>query len=177
MDGGNQNDDFSDPAESAVPRYSLASSDFPALAYPLVAFLDPKNQLYSPKAIDRHRKDLYYENGDFVVQHQLPGDWLFQVGYTCSEGHHLFDRYTTNLINPVTGTRPLAGFGLGLKANDGNNNFTALQTSIHRWFTRGLLFQALYMWSHGITDASIGSGGERGDSVYGVPGKRSEQHQ
>ncbi len=47
--GGNQNDDFSDPAESAVPRYSLSSSDFPALAFPLVAFLDPKNQLFSPK--------------------------------------------------------------------------------------------------------------------------------
>src|SRR5262249_7332347 len=54
--GGNQNDDFSDPAESAVPRYSLSSSDFPALAYPLTAFLDPKNQLFSPKALDRHRK-------------------------------------------------------------------------------------------------------------------------
>jgi hypothetical protein len=35
--GGNQNDDFSDPAESAVRRYSLSSSDFPALAYPLVS--------------------------------------------------------------------------------------------------------------------------------------------
>ena len=80
--GGNQNDDFSDPAESAVPRYTLSSTDFPALAYPLVAFLDPANQLYSPKAIDRHRKDLYYENWDFVIQQQLPGDWLFQVGYT-----------------------------------------------------------------------------------------------
>jgi hypothetical protein len=157
--GGNQNDDFSDPAESAVPRYSLASSDFPALAYPLVAFLDPKNQLYSPKSIDRHRKDLYYENWDFVVQQQLPRDWLFQLGYTGSAGHHLFDRYTINLINPLTGMRPLAGFGsFGLKANDGNNNFNSLQASIHRRFTRGLLFETNYMWSHGITDASLGSG-------------------
>jgi hypothetical protein len=157
--GGNQNDDFSDPAESAVPRYSLSSSDFPALSFPLVAFLDPANQLYSPKAIDRHRKDLYYENWDFVIQHQLPLNWLLQVGYTGGEGHHLFDRYTVNLINPLTGKRPLAGFGsFGLKANDGNNNFNALQASIHRRFTHGLLFQANYMWSHGITDASIGSG-------------------
>ncbi|HEY2380231.1 MAG TPA: TonB-dependent receptor, partial [Terriglobia bacterium] len=35
--GGNQNDDFSDPAESAVPRYQLSVDDFPALAYPVVA--------------------------------------------------------------------------------------------------------------------------------------------
>jgi hypothetical protein len=157
--GGNQNDDFSDPAESAVPRYSLSSSDFPALAFPLVAFLDPKNQLFSPKSIDRHRKDLSYENWDFVIQQQLPRNWLFQVGYTGSEGHHLFDRYTINLIDPATGKRPLAGFGsFGLKANDGNNNFNALQTSLNRRFNGGFLFQANYMWSHGITDSSIGAG-------------------
>jgi len=157
--GGNQNDDFSDPAESAVPRYSLSSADFPSLAFPLVAFLDPKNQLFSPKSIDRHRKDLYYENWDFAIQQQLPKDWLFQVDYVGGEGHHLFDRYTINLINPVTGKRPLAGFGsFGLKANDANNNFNALQVSLHRRFVHGLLFQTNYMWSHGITDASIGAG-------------------
>jgi Carboxypeptidase regulatory-like domain/TonB dependent receptor-like, beta-barrel len=157
--GANQNDDFSDPAESAVPRYSLSSSDFPSLAFPLVAFLDPKNQLFSPKSIDRHRKDLYYENWDFLVQQQLPKDWLFQAGYSGGEGHHLFDRYTINLINPLTGKRPLAGFGaFGLKANDANNNFNALQASLHRRFTHGLLFQMNYMWSHGITDSSIGAG-------------------
>jgi hypothetical protein len=125
----------------------------------LVAFLDPANQLFSPKAIDRHRKDLRYENWDFVMQQQLPADWLFQVGYTGGEGHHLFDRATINLINPLTGKRPLAGFGsFGLKENNANNNFNGLQASIHRRFVRGLLFQANYMWSHGITDASIGSG-------------------
>jgi hypothetical protein len=157
--GGNQNDDFSDPAESAVPRYSLSSSDFPALAYPLVAFLDPKNQLYSPKAINRHRKDLYYENWDFVVQQQIAHDLIAQVSYIGGEGHNLFARYTINLIDPLTGKRPLAGFGsFGLKNNDGNSNFNTLQASLQRRFINGLLFQANYMWSHAITDASIGSG-------------------
>jgi hypothetical protein len=116
--GGNQNDDFSDPAESAVPRYSLSSSDFPGLSYPLVAFLDPKNQLFSPKAIDRHRKDLSYQNWDFLVQQQLPGNTVLQVGYVGSAGHHLFSKYTINLIDPATGHRPLPDFGaFGLKAN------------------------------------------------------------
>jgi len=157
--GGNQNDDFSDPAESYVPRYSLSSSDFPALAYPLTAFLDPKNQLYSPKAIDRHRKDLSYNNWDLVVQQQLGHDFAGQVSYIGGQGHHLFSKYTVNLINPATGTRPLAGFGsFGLKANDGNNNFNTLQASLQRRFIRGILFQMNYMWSHGIADASIGSG-------------------
>ena len=136
--GGNQNDDFSDPAESAVPRYSLSSTDFPALAYPLTAFLDPKNQLYSPKAIDRHRKDLSYNNWDFVVQQQLGHDFVGQVSYIGGEGHHLFSKYTVNLIDPATGKRPLAAFGsFGLKTNDGNNNFNTLQASLQRRFIRG----------------------------------------
>ncbi len=157
--GGNQNDDFSDPMESAVPRYSLTSADFPSLSYPLIAFLDPKNQLFSPKAIDRHRKDLYYENWDFVIQQRLPQEWVAQVGYVGGEGHHLFSKYTVNLLDPVTHVRPLPNFSsFGLKANDGNDNFNALQASLDRRFSRGLLFQMNYMYSHGITDASIGSG-------------------
>ena len=157
--GGNQNDDFSDPAESAVPRFSLSSSDFPALSYPLVAFLDPKNQLFSPKAIDRHRKDLSYQEWDVVIQQQLPGSFVLQMAYVGSAGHHLFTRQTVNLINPVTGKRPLSGFGsFGLKSNEGNNNFNALQATLERRFVNGFLFQAHYMWSHGITDSSIGAG-------------------
>ncbi|HEX3878847.1 MAG TPA: carboxypeptidase regulatory-like domain-containing protein [Bryobacteraceae bacterium] len=157
--GGNQNDDFSDPAESAVPRYSWSSSDTPTLSYPLTPFLNPALALYSPKAIDRHRQDLSYNNYDFVVQQDVGHGFVAQVGYVGSEGHHLFDKYTVNLINPVTGKRPLAAFGsFGLKANDGNNVFNAMQASIQRRFAHGFMLQANYMWSHSIADASTGSG-------------------
>lgn len=124
-----------------------------------MAFLDPKNQSFSPKAIDRHRKDLSYNNWDFVVQREVAKAFVAQVLYTASQGHHLFDSYTVNLINPVTRKRPLSGFGsFGFKANDGNDNVSALQASLQRRFIHGLLLQANYMWSHGITVASIGSG-------------------
>ena len=157
--GGNQNDDFSDPAESAVPRYSWTITNTPNLSYPLTPFLNPALALFSPKAIDRHRKDLSYNNYDFMVQHDVGQGFVAQVGYTGSEGHHLFDKYTVNLINPATGKVPLPAFGsFGLKANDGNDNFNALQANVRRRFLHGLLFQANYMWSHGIADASTGSG-------------------
>ena len=94
-----------------------------------------------------------------MVQQEVGKGFVAQVGYVGGEGHHLFDKYTVNLINPATGKRPLTAFGsFGLKANDGNNNFNALQASFQRRFLRGLLFQTNYMWSHGITDASDGSG-------------------
>ncbi|HUP03027.1 MAG TPA: TonB-dependent receptor [Bryobacteraceae bacterium] len=157
--GGNQNDDFSDPAESAVPRYSWTSTTTPNLSYPLTPFLNPALALYSPKAIFRHRKDLSYNNYDFMIQQDVGKGFVAQVGYQGSQGHHLFDKYTVNLINPATGTRPLSAFSsFGMKTNDGNNNFNSMQASIHRLFAHGLLFQANYMWSHGITDASDGSG-------------------
>ena len=129
------------------------------MSYPLTPFLNPALALFSPKAIDRHRKDLSYNNYDFMVQHEMGKGFVAQVGYTGAEGHHLFDKYTVNLISPITGKVPLPAFGsFGLKANDGNNNFNALQATVRRQFLRGFLFQANYMWSHGITDASDGSG-------------------
>jgi len=157
--GANQNDDFSDPMESFVPRYSITSADAPDLSYPIDRFLTPQYQFYSPKAIDRHRKDLYYENWNFMIQHELPHSFVGQIGYVGSAGHHLFSRHQVNLIDPATGERPLPEFAqYGLKSNVGNNNFNALQASLERRFTAGWLFQMNYMWSHGITDASNGSG-------------------
>jgi len=157
--GANQNDDFSDPAESFVPRYSLTNADFPALSFPLTAFLNPANQLFSPKAIARDRKDQYYGNWDFMIQHDFGQGFIAQIGYLGNKGTHMFDRYTVNLINPATGARTLAQFGsFGEKENTGNEEFNALQAQIHRRFKTGLMLQSNYMWSHGITDASLGAG-------------------
>ncbi len=157
--GGNQNDDFSDPLESSVPRYRITSSDIPTIGYPITPFITPEFALFAPKAIDRYRKDLSYQNYDFLVEQQLPFSFLGRISYVGSIGRHLFTRYQVNLIDPLTGKRPLAQFSqFGLKANDGNNSFNAMQLSLERRFTGGWLWQTQYMWSHALTDASIGAG-------------------
>ena len=158
--GANQNDDFSDPHESTAGRLSLSSADVPNLSFPITRFLgQASTEGVSPKAIDRTRRDLYYENWDFVIQQQLPHSFLGQVGYVGSEGHKLFDSRSDNLIDPVTKKRPLSQFGqFNVKHNDGNSNFNALQVSLQRSFTHGWLWQTQYMWSHAITDASVGAG-------------------
>ena len=89
----------------------------------------------------------------------MPKEFVAQVSYLGSEGHHLFSKYTINLIDPATGKRPLAGFSsFGFKTNDGNDNYTALQASLQRRFSHGLLLQTNYTWGHAIGDGSIGSG-------------------
>lgn len=157
--GMNQNDDFSDPAESAVPRYAIQSVNGVQLTYPILPFIVPATTPAAPKAIARDRKEMYYENWDFNVQQKLKADFLLQVGYVGGEGHHLWDRYTTNLLNPLTGKRYNPAFAaFGVKENNSNNNQNALQVSLQRRFLRGWFWQSQYMWSHGITDASGGAG-------------------
>ena len=158
--GGNQNDDFSDPMESTALRLSLSATQVPTLSYPIAPFVSQFQTLgLSPKTIALDRKDSSYQNWTLTWQQQLPGNFVGQAGYVGSAGHHLFSKYTTNLINPATGLRPLAGFSsFGLKTNDGNSEFNAMQLSLQRKLSRGFLWQMQYMWSHAITDASIGAG-------------------
>ncbi|HEY3128391.1 MAG TPA: TonB-dependent receptor [Acidobacteriota bacterium] len=155
-----QNDDFSDPHESTAGRFSLSSADVSNLSYPITPFLAKlQAQGVSPKGIDRNRRDLYYENWDFLIQQQLPHSFVGQVGYIGSEGHKLFTNRPANLLDPVTRKRPLPQFGqFGVKRNDANSNFHALQASLQRSFTDGWLWQSQYMWSHAIADGSVGAG-------------------
>jgi len=156
----NQNDDFSDPHESTAARYALSSADVPNLSYPLTPFLGLlQAQGASPKGIDRYRTDGYYENWDLMIQRQLPYRFIGEVGYVGSEGHHLFGARQVNLKDPVTGKRPLPQFGqFQIKYNDSNSNFHALVASLQRSFTSGWLWQTQYVWSHAITDGSVGTG-------------------
>ena len=158
--GANQNDDFSDPHESTAARYSLSSADVPNLSYPLTPFLSQfQSEGLSPKGIDRNRRDLYYENWDFMIQQQLPHNFIGQVGYVGSEGHRLFGGRTQNVLDPITKKRPLPDFGsFGVKFNDSNSSFHSMQASLQRSFTNGWLWQTQYMWSHAITDGSVGAG-------------------
>lgn len=158
--GANQNDDFSDPHESTASRLLLSSADVPNLSYPLTPFLGLfQNAGVSPKGIDRHRRDLYYENWDFQVQQDLSHGFVGQAGYIGSEGHKLFSSQPVNLIDPLTGTRPLPEFGrFNVKGNNANSSFHALQASLQRAYTNGFLWQTQYMWSHSIIDGSVGAG-------------------
>ena len=157
--GANQNDDFSDPAESAVPRYAIQSVGATQLTYPILPFITPATTPAAPKAIARDRKDQYYEDWDLNVQQKLPASFLMQVGYVGGEGHHLWDKYTTNLLDPVTQKRYNAAFAsFGVKENNGNNNQNALQVSMQRRLTNGWFWQSQYAWAHGITDSSAGAG-------------------
>ena len=154
----NQMDDFTDGHESTGQRFDVSSADVSGLAWPVALSLLPAPS-YSPKVWDSNRRDGYFENWDFTVQRLLPGDFLGQIAYDGSEGHRLFGRLQANLINPLTGTRPLPDFGqYGEKSNIGNSNFHSLQVSLQRHLTSGWLWGTEYMWSHAMADQGFGAG-------------------
>ncbi len=154
----NQMDDFSDGHESTGQRFDVSSADVPGLSWPVSLALLPAPS-YSPKAWDPNRRDGYDENWDFAVQRLFPHSFLGQIAYDGSEGHHLFSAIRTNLINPVTGTRPLPQFGeFNEKGNNGNSNFHSLQVSLKRSLTNGWLWETQYMWSHALSDNGFGAG-------------------
>jgi len=61
----------------------------------------------------------------------------------------------------LTGKRPFASLTnstISWVTYDANSNFNALQLSLKRNLTAGLLVSANYQWSHGISDGSNGGG-------------------
>ncbi|HXA07044.1 MAG TPA: TonB-dependent receptor [Bryobacteraceae bacterium] len=154
----NQMDDFSDGHESTGQRFDVSSASVPGLSWPVSPSLLPAPS-YSPKAWDQNRKDGYDEDWDLTVQRLLPHSFLGQIGYQGSEGHRLFSATRVNLIDPLTGTRPLPEFGeFNQKANHGNANFHSLQVSLKRPLTSGWMWETQYMWSHALSDNGFGAG-------------------
>jgi hypothetical protein len=154
----NQMDDFTDGHESTGQRFDVSSAIVPNLAWPVLQSELPSPS-YSPKAWDQNRRDGYFENWDFTVQRMFPHNFLGQIAYDGSEGHRLFGRLKANLINPLTGQRPLPDFGqYGEKANIGNSNFHSLQVSVRRPLASGWLWETQYMWSHAMADQGYGAG-------------------
>ncbi len=115
--------------------------------------------IVSPRDMDRLRRDMYVIEWGVSIQHAFGKDWTGNLGYAGSRGNHLLTTSYVNLIDPVTGLRPYPNFGqVEYRGNLNASTFNALQASLQRSFTRGLLFSAHYMWSHEIDNGSLGGG-------------------
>jgi hypothetical protein len=90
--------------------YSLSSATTPALAFPVI--VDPNNlPRTAPTDYDHHRKSEDFQEWGIQVQQILPAGFTAQIGYQGIQANHLSSKSYINVINPVTGTRPLASLG------------------------------------------------------------------
>jgi hypothetical protein len=188
--GAAQNDDENAGLESDNMRVGLAqgvtappnSLHFgPGYLATPANFGVPSTPVLQPRALFRHRRDLYVEQWGLTVQHEIPGQFLFTTSYLGSHGVRLFARNYENLCDQATYqndnttppnqcVRPLdthpvmvngapATFGdVDVKKDDGGSSYQGLLVSLARRFTGGLMVQANYTWSHSINDGSVGGG-------------------
>ena len=85
--------------------------------------------------------------------------------------HLFFPQYAIqpNYTNPNTGS-PWFG-GVGVQASYGTSNYNALQISLQKQTTHGLMFNLAYTYSHGLDNASgLESSGFNGRGYNWVPG-------
>jgi hypothetical protein len=187
--GASQNDDENAALESDNIRQMLSSGVGgapPQLQFGPGYLANPPDfgatstlQL-APRALFRHRRDLYAEDWGLTIEHELPANMLFRASYLGTQGVRLFARNYENLCDqtlyqssgganctrpldpfPVTvlATGELASFGdVDVKRDNGSSSYQGLLISLQRRFSNGLLFQGNYTYSHSINDGNVGGG-------------------
>jgi hypothetical protein len=137
----------------------------------------------------------YAMNYNLNIERELPGAMVLRVGFVGAQGRHLELAYEGNPITPA-GTAACAATpaciarrllqpvlypshteyapgdvfaSVGTEATVGVSHYDALQVSLNKRLTHGLLFQASYTWSHSLDDTSgfrQSSFGVRGTNPY-----------
>ena len=141
--------------------FSLTQQNIPGLTFPFTPFLGAAAHSLSYSGKDRNRKDVAVDQWNFSIQQEVAKDTMLQVAYLGTKGTHEFSTQTLNGINPLTGTRPYASLTnstIGYTNYEGNSDLDALQVSLRRNLSTGLLVSANYQWAHGISDGSNGDG-------------------
>jgi hypothetical protein len=115
---------------------------------------------------------------NFGVQYEVAKSYVVEVAYVGSSGINIGDYshnvnlaqlasasnpvngMTTNTVANATARVPFLGFTpIGLQKNDFNGiyNYSSLQTTFRKQFSRGLGFQAAYTWSKNLTNVGWNS--------------------
>ena len=160
--GDAQLGDQQSPVTNDGFSYSLTSATTPGLAFPVI--VDPNNlPRTAPTDYDRHRKSEDFQEWGLQVQQILPAGFTGQIGYQGIQANHLSSKSYINLIDPVTGTRPLASLGfpnqLGSVGSWSNSSYNGLLMSIQRTTRSGFFINFNYSWSHALNEGSQGGGG------------------
>lgn len=98
----------------------------------------------------------YYVMYNFNVQQQLTPTTLLEIGYSGNRGLHLVRSGEANpVINVAARERINPNFGsIPLIATDAISNYNALQLSLLKRFSSGVMFQLSYTFSKALDDQS-----------------------
>jgi hypothetical protein len=162
--GDAQLGDAYSPANNDSLRFTLSAATTPGLAYPIDRYLNPNaSSATAPRSMPRNKRNEVSQQWGLTVQHTVSSHVSFEAGYSGQQNYHVFNRNYVNVINPVTGKRPLPTLDqVDVRGEDGVASFHGLISSLEVNNLKGLLLRANYMLSHAINDGSSGGGGADG---------------
>ena len=127
------------------------------------------------KGVQTNFKLPYTEQWSLDVEHHFPHDFLLDVGYYGSEGHHLIGIVDINqpapgaylaaglptptnsnstAVQQLNFVRPFKGFGaINVSSTAFNSNYHSLQASLQKRLKGGSLVSFNYTWSHALTNS------------------------
>jgi hypothetical protein len=138
--------------------------------------VSPQNAVnIGTSSMDRHLRNGYAQQWNFNIQRELPGQFLFEIGYFGNQAVKLMRRTEGNWALPGPGNVnsrrryrtvlvPGSGVVVGPLANtfrhesSANANFHSLQLKVEKRLSAGLNLLGSYMWSKAISDGRGESG-------------------
>ncbi|HEY4360041.1 MAG TPA: carboxypeptidase regulatory-like domain-containing protein [Bryobacteraceae bacterium] len=163
--GDAQLGDAYSPANNDSSRATLTSATTPGLAYPYLPFINPTaSTATAPRSMPRNKRNEVSQQWGLIIQHAITNKISFQVGYNGQQNYHVFNRTYVNVVNPLTGLKPIPSVdaNIDVRGEDGVASFQGMVNSFQINSFHGLLVRANYMWSHALNDNSAGGGGSDG---------------
>ena len=163
--GDAQLGDAYSPANNDASRATLTSATTPGLGYPYLPFINPTaTTATAPRSMPRNKRNEVSQQWGMTIQHAITNQISFQVGYNGQENYHVFNRTYVNVVNPLTGLKPIptVDANIDVRGEDGVASFHGMVNSFQISNFHGLLVRANYMWSHALNDNSSGGGGSDG---------------
>lgn len=175
--------DLINPIFSMSPPTSALQATYPSLAQgpplpvfpsgtPSATFLNGQPVTYLPYDAPIP----YIQQAHLDVQHELPHRLFIDVGYVWTRGLHLpwwadSNQVPADLLGPGNAQlrRPYPQYqGINSNLEDGVSNYDALQLTVQRKFSRGLMFAANYTWSKAMDMQTVTNwaGGDNGLVQY-----------
>jgi len=137
----------------------------------------------APQSIEHGFDNAYLQAWNVNVQRELTRTLALMAGYFGSKGSHLIVR--RNLNQPINAVRPyptlspsspiLPGAPLGNVTqveSAGNSSYNAMWLTANQRLTRGIQFNASYVWAKSLDYNSFSTGGIVGQDAYNLQGDR-----
>ncbi|MBB5059420.1 hypothetical protein HDF16_004146 [Granulicella aggregans] len=157
--GNGQFGNLGTPIGNLTDKYTLNQTNAPGLSFPVTPYLGSVATSFSPSGSPINRRDTAVEEYTLSVQSDIAPRTTAQIAYFGNHASHVFSDVTLNGYILGTTKRPYTGYStIDYRGSSNDAKTNALQASIRRDFSTGLLLSANYEFSHSLDNGGLGGG-------------------